>query len=220
MHALIAWCRAFPFEVLALTYVVAVVGLYGGHPEKALTLAPLLHLVALVGILKARRYRSRTDQLTKDLAAARQRLVQSKANGSSDPYRFNNVLYARTELTPAALEENVEYKALLLSFLSNQFPSGQRWEEVDGEPGHYAWHLYVDLPRNLDLPGHQLRFRLNDHEAMHLKSLDVYDKVRTAGTAEDTQHLLTFFVQTSDLKVLTQPTIVPTAVMEETAHET
>lgn len=200
MYVLLNWFTKRPVEGLILLSAIAV-GLqarYASNGPLSLMMVGQLILLGIIG-LAARRLRRDGKKAQRSLDALRARNLQSATSTYERAVTRTN---ASPQSVGTMAEQNIEYKSLLLSFLSNHFPSGLRWEPLDMNPEDLACHLYIDLPESLPLPAHQLRFALSEYEAMMLKQLRAYDKPRTAGTAGENHQLLSLFVQTSDPTVL------------------
>ena len=205
MPFLIAWGKQNPIEVVTGLYVLSVFTMYGVADASSSPLVAGLHLMTLIALLLAGRYRRRYHDVSETLQTTKRRYQETMLR-SSVPRKHPAAIYVRE--VPQA-EMQVEFKGYLLSLLSNHFPSGLRWEAIDEEPGERACHLYVDLPAHLDLPGHQLRFQLNEYESVMLKKLRAYEKERKAGSMEENMALLAMFVQTEDPMVLPQQAVAP-----------
>jgi hypothetical protein len=93
-----------------------------------------------------------------------------------------------------------EDRAAFLKALTAVFPAGYRQEwyvvELPTEASAYArdqdlqWFLYIDLPEDLDLPAHQLRFVVSEREKNMIGPLPDYMHQRVTLLEGESQHAL------------------------------
>lgn len=96
--------------------------------------------------------------------------------------------------TQQQLELCSEYRLLLLSLLTNQYPSGLRYEYYVTEEHEFAWFLYIDLPPELPLRQHQLRFQLSEHEELILRHLKTYEGKCTVASDSEVRQTLNEYI--------------------------
>ncbi len=137
-----------------------------------------------------------------EVYAGRWRSVQQKLDSvrrqhllEVRPLQLKAVQLERTLLkTRQQLEMCSEYRLLLLSLLTNRYPSGLRLEYYVTEEHEFAWFLYIDLPPELPLRQHQLRFRLSEHEELMLRHLKPYENPCTVSSDAEVEQTLSEYI--------------------------
>lgn len=189
------WNR-FPYMLTTLVFVVAMVfnAIVYGVGAFSVTFATFLIAVAIVSHVNKRR-RAAFEEFEKQIKCANDRcgLIEGCLIGEVETW-FRRYLSVRQD------------RAAFFKALTAVFPAGYReeWYIVEMPtrriaPGYrndqdVQLFLYIDLPEELDLPHHQLRFAISETERKIIGPLPEYNKQRITLMESDSQQTLRLYL--------------------------